>query len=65
MATPQKLKPCPLCGSDRLAIYVYDHGWRHVDCDECGYLGPGEGSMIAAARSHNAKAVAAFAEKKD
>ena len=54
MPTMPKLKVCPNCGTDEnLAVYSYDSGWRHVECVKCNYLGPGEGSKIAAARSHN------------
>lgn len=57
MATMQRLKPCPRCGTDEhLAIYAYESGWKHVECDKCLYLGPGEGSKLAAARSHNERA---------
>lgn len=54
-----KMKACPRCGSDKhLAVFSYDSGWRHVECTNrfCGnvpYLGPGEGSILAAIRSHN------------
>lgn len=59
MMTYPKMKPCPECGSDRhLAVFAYDNGWRHVECDsdDCRYLGPGEGSIRAAIKAHNAKA---------
>ncbi len=30
----QKMKPCPACQSgEYLAVYTYDSGWRHVECD--------------------------------
>lgn len=49
-----KMKPCPDCyGSDGLAVYTYDNGWRHVECVECNYLGPGCSSVLSAIRSHN------------
>lgn len=52
--TIQKLKPCPGCGTaEHLAIYKYESGWQHVECDRCYYFGPGEGSKILAAKSHN------------
>ena len=51
-----KMKPCPTCGkTDRLAVYTYHSGWRHVECNECFYLGPGEGRIRAAIKSHNAQ----------
>lgn len=54
--TAPKIKPCPTCGTDeRMAVYAYDSGWRHVECIKCNYLGPGEGSIIQAIKSHNAK----------
>lgn len=46
------MKECPKCGNDALAVYVYD-GWHHVECDECHYFGPGEGSAKEAIESHN------------
>lgn len=56
MATMQKLKPCWICKTDEhLAIYTYDNGWTHVECEKCCMLGPGEGSKIQAARSWNAR----------
>ena len=58
MAYP-KIKPCPTCGSDDVAVYKYDHGWQHVECDKCHYLGPGEGSAEAAIQSHNERPCAA------
>lgn len=56
MATNPKMKPCPKCGyGDYLSIYKYDSGWRRVECDNgnCQYLGPGEGSVREAIKSHN------------
>jgi hypothetical protein len=47
------MKPCPNCGNPYVELYSYDYGWQHVECDECDYLGPGEGSKLAAIRSHN------------
>lgn len=55
MATLPKIKPCPHCGADT-DVYKYDNGWRHVECDRCFYLGPGEGSIRAAIKSHNERA---------
>jgi Zn ribbon nucleic-acid-binding protein len=51
--TIPKMKPCPECGNTDLSIYTYDNGWRHVECDECLYLGPGEGSKAEAVKQHN------------
>ncbi len=48
-----KILPCPKCGNTDLSIYTYDNGWRHVECDECLYLGPGEGNMRQAVKQHN------------
>lgn len=49
----QKIEPCQKCSSNDVTVYKYDSGWRHVECDECFYLGPGEGSIREAIRSHN------------
>lgn len=48
-----KIKPCPKRGNVDVNIYAYDNGWRHVECDECLYLGPGEGNKVQAVKSHN------------
>jgi uncharacterized metal-binding protein (TIGR02443 family) len=54
-----KMAPCPNCKSDEsLAVYRYESGWQHVECNKCWYLGPGEGSTKAAIKSHNAAALA-------
>lgn len=61
--TYPKMKPCPRCAkTDALEVYKYDHGWQHVECDlnECGYMGPGSGSILGAIRSHNEHALAAL-----
>jgi len=56
MATNPKLKPCPKCDSaDSLEVYVYESGWRYVECDNCWYRGPAEGSVRQAIKSHNAQ----------
>lgn len=52
--TVPKTKPCPNCGNIYVSVYAYENGWQHVECDECHYLGPGEGSTLQAVRSHNA-----------
>jgi uncharacterized metal-binding protein (TIGR02443 family) len=58
MATNPKMKPCPKCkNDDNLAVYTYDNGWRHVECIKCNYLGPGEGSVRAAIKSHNVREI--------
>jgi len=36
-----------------MAVYAYESGWRHVECNMCFYLGPGEGSIREAIKSHN------------
>lgn len=51
--TLPKIKPCPKCGNVNVDTYTYDNGWRHVECDECFYLGPGEGNKVQAVKSHN------------
>lgn len=52
--TNPKPKACPICKSDdRIFVYKYDSGWRHVECISCNYLGPGEGSVKQAIKSHN------------
>lgn len=62
--TYPKLKPCRKCGTaDDLAVYRYESGTKHVECDGCWYLGPGEGSILAAIRSHNERAVRPWAEE--
>ena len=61
MATNQKIKPCPKCGTDEfLAVYSYESGWRYVECDHngCWYHGPGAGSIRQAIILHNAKPAA-------
>lgn len=61
MATNPKIKPCPKCGETGLAVYSYEQsgGTKHVECDKCHYLGPGEGSVRQAIKSHNEKSVLA------
>lgn len=54
-----KMKPCLRCRSaEHLAVFTYDNGARHVECEACGYLGPGEGSIRQAIKSHNERATA-------
>jgi len=52
--TAPRPKPCPRCpdGGD-IVVMTYDHGWRHVECLDCDYLGPGAGSKARAIRAHN------------
>ena len=50
--TLPKMKPCPKCGCG-VVLYEYDTGWKHVECDNCFYCGPGEGAKLQAIRSHN------------
>jgi len=66
--TYPKIRPCPNCGGSALSVYKYDSGWQYVECDSplpsggaCWYSGPGEGSIMQAIRSHNAR-VEALAE---
>ena len=57
MAT--KMAPCPKCGKDELlAVYAYECGVKHVECNGCWYLGPGEGSIRQAIKSHNERCAA-------
>lgn len=63
MSNP-KIKPCPQCGDADLFVYAYDNGWRHVECDTCFYLGPGEGSIRASIKSHNALATVSSSPEK-
>lgn len=57
--TYPKIKPCPTCGAveDNLSVYTYDNGGRHVECNECYYLGPCGGSILAAIRLHNQRSM--------
>jgi Zn ribbon nucleic-acid-binding protein len=56
-----KMRPCPNCKSgENLEVYKYDNGWRHVECNKCHYLGPGEGSIQGAIRAHNARVFREF-----
>lgn len=34
------LKPCPFCGGNDLTLTVNRHGWKIVECDNCGMRGP-------------------------
>lgn len=59
--TIPKMLPCPTCKTvEYLAVYEYEHGWKHVECDKCHFLGPGEGSKLWAVRSYNERARAAL-----
>lgn len=58
MAYP-KMQSCPNCKiADHLAVYSYDNHARHVECDKCFYLGPAEGSIKQAIKSHNERVLA-------
>ena len=58
-----KISDCPHCKSgDGMAVYIYEHGWHHVECFTCGYLGPGEGSTRQAIKSHNERCASAPAK---
>jgi hypothetical protein len=50
--TYPKMKPCK-CGNPDVAVYGYENGWKHVECDKCHYLGPGAGNIRQAIRDHN------------
>jgi Zn ribbon nucleic-acid-binding protein len=51
-----KIAPCPNCKTDsHVAVYAYESGWKHVECDKCFYLGPGKGKIAQAIESHNAR----------
>lgn len=54
MAYPKK-KPCPKCGEagSELSVYTYENGARHVECDNCYYLGPAACNILSAIRLHN------------
>lgn len=53
--TRPRLKPCPQCGSSRVATWVYDSGWRRVECDACDYIATPAENLLQAARNHNAR----------
>lgn len=58
MATNPKIAPCPKCNTtDYLAVYKYDGGAQHVECDRCFYLGPPSGSVRGAIKLHNEDAL--------
>lgn len=63
--TYPKIKPCPRCGeTDTMEAYKYDNGWHHVECEmDCGYMGPGSGSILGAIRGHNEYAQAIEARR--
>lgn len=53
MSNP-KMKDCPICGTDdNLAVYTYEAGNRHVECNTCFYLGPAGVSIKQAIKLHN------------
>ena len=55
--TNPKPKSCPRCGG-AVVVYRYDSGWRHAECEQCDYIGPGEGSIRHAIQAHNSKVTA-------
>ena len=55
MATDPKIKPCPRCATDDVAAFNYDSGIWRVECENCDYIGPPEGSKRQAKKSHNDK----------
>ena len=49
-----KILACPKClKTDKLGVWTYENGGRHVECDRCWYLGPCAGSIKAAIKAHN------------
>lgn len=40
MTAALTLKPCPFCSGDDLTLTVNRHGWKIVECDNCGMRGP-------------------------
>jgi Zn ribbon nucleic-acid-binding protein len=56
-AYTSKIAPCPNCKTDEnVAVYGYESGWHHVECNKCWYLGPGMGTAAKAIKSHNEQA---------
>lgn len=54
--TYPKIRACVECDSDdNVDVYNYEYGWKHVECERCGILGPGEGRILDAIRSWNAR----------
>lgn len=54
--TYPKIRPCPECGSDNVTVYETEYRWKHVECDDCFHLGPGEGRKGQAIKSWNDRA---------
>lgn len=54
MTLPQ-IKRCPDCGSDNVNVFIYENGWKHVECNHCWKLGRGEGRIVDAIRWWNAQ----------
>jgi Zn ribbon nucleic-acid-binding protein len=64
MATNPKMKPCPKCEKvEDLAVYIYDGGAQHVECDACFYLGPAASSRRWAVKLHNQAYIARQIDK--
>ena len=61
--TNPKIKPCPRCASPFVEIFVYESGSRRAECTSCWYMGPCEGSIRQAIKSHNEKATNELAAK--
>lgn len=36
----ERLEPCPFCGATDLTLTRNRHGWKVVECDDCGMKGP-------------------------
>lgn len=54
--TAPKMKPCAKCKTaNYLAIYIYEHGGRRVECEKCNYMSHAYTSKIGAVRAHNAE----------
>lgn len=52
--TNPKMKDCPNCGTDDfLAVYTYEAGNRHVECNGCWSLGPAGTSIRQAIKLYN------------
>jgi len=49
------VRQCPNCNIiDNLSVYKYDHGGKHVECNNCFYLGPCASTVKDAIKEHNA-----------
>lgn len=64
MGSGMRIAPCPTCKTNKsIGVATYDYGWKHVECDGCGYMGPGEGSRRQAINSHNERCASAPAQQ--